>query len=233
MWSRKFSPTALSSCFTSMPCCFSSSGWPMPESSRICGLATPPADRIVSRARACTTLPSFSYSTPTQRLPSSSTRKGHGVGDDVEVGRPLHRRLDVAMGHAHAPALVDRGLGLDDAFLVLAVVVGVELEAGGLGRREQRVVERVLVGHGRDLERPVGAAAVAAVAVDEVLDAGEDRRHVAPAPAAAAHLRPGVVVERLAAHPDQAVDRARAAQAACRAAPGLVRLAVPGSGSDW
>ena len=38
------------------------------------GLATPPADRIVSRALACTTLPSFSYSTPTQRLPSSSRR---------------------------------------------------------------------------------------------------------------------------------------------------------------
>ncbi len=75
MWSRKFSPTAGSSCFTSMPCCFSSSGWPMPESSRICGLAMPPADRIVSFARACTTLPSFSYSTPTQRLPSSSTRR--------------------------------------------------------------------------------------------------------------------------------------------------------------
>ena len=116
------------------------------------------------------------------------------------------------MGDAHAPALVDRGLGLDDAFLVLAVVVGVELEAGGLGSGEQRVVERVLVGHGRDFQRATGSAAVAAVAVDEVLDAGEERRHVAPAPAAAAHLRPGVEIERLAAHPDQAVDRARAAQ---------------------
>ena len=134
-----------------------------------------------------------------------------GVGDDVQVG-PLHRRLDVAMGHAHAPALVDRGLRLHDAFLVLAVVVGIDLEAGGLRRLEQRVVERVLVGHGRDLERPVGAAAVRAVAVDEVLHAGEERRHVAPAPAAAAHLRPGVEVERLAAHPDQAVDRARSTQ---------------------
>jgi hypothetical protein len=137
--------------------------------------------------------------------------QGEGIGDDTEIGRALHRRLDVAMGDTHAPALVDRGLGLDDAFLVLTVVVGVELEAGGLGGGKQRVVERVLVGHGRDFQRATGSAAVAAIAVDEVLDAGEERRHVAPAPAAAAHLRPGVEVERLAAHPDQAVDRARAA----------------------
>ena len=137
--------------------------------------------------------------------------QGHCIGDHVKVGA-LHRRLDVAVRHAHAPALVDRGLRLHDAFLVLAVVVGIELEAGRLGGREQRVVERVLVGHGRDLERPLGAAAVGAVAVDEILHPGEERRHLAPAPAAAAHLRPGVEVERLAAHPDQAVDRARPAQ---------------------
>ena len=134
-----------------------------------------------------------------------------GVGDDVQVG-PLHRRFDVAMRDAHAPALVDRGLRLHDAFLILAVVVRVGLEAGGLGGFEQRIVERVLVGHGRDLERPVGASAVRAVAVDEVLHAGEERGDVAPAPAATAHLRPGVEVERLAAHPDQAVDRTRSTQ---------------------
>src|SRR5262249_16980323 len=81
---------------------------------------------------------------------------------DVEVGRSPGCGLDVAMGHAHAPALVNRGLGLDDAFLILAVVVGVELEARGLGRREQGVVERILVGHRRDLERPCRAAPLAA-----------------------------------------------------------------------
>ncbi len=116
------------------------------------------------------------------------------------------------MGDAHAPALVDRGLRLHDAFLVLAVVVGVELEAGRHRRLEQSVIERVLVGHGRDLERAAGATAVAAVAVDEILDAGEQRRHLVPAPAAVAHLRPGVVVERLATHPDQPIDRPRTAQ---------------------
>ena len=74
------------------------------------------------------------------------------LGDDAQVGPP-HRRLEIAMRHAHAPAAADAGLGLDDAFLVLAVVVGVELEAGGDGGLEQRVVERVLVGHLGDAQR--------------------------------------------------------------------------------
>ncbi len=68
------------------------------------------------------------------------------LGDDGEVGAP-HSRPQVAMRHAHAPAATDAGLRLDDAFLVLAVVVRVELVAGGDGGLEQRVVERVLVGH--------------------------------------------------------------------------------------
>ena len=116
------------------------------------------------------------------------------------------------MRHAHAPALVDRGLRLHDAFLVLAVVVRVELEAGGLRGGEQGVVERILVGHGRYLQRPIGAAPVAAVAVREVLHSREQRRDIVPAPAAVAHLCPGIEVERLAAHPDQSIDRAGAAQ---------------------
>ena len=52
---------------------------------------------------------------------------------------------------------------------------------------------------------PVGAAVVA-------LHALEDRQHVLVAPAAVAELRPVIVVLRLAADIDHAVDRARAAQ---------------------
>ena len=102
----------------------------MPESSRICGLATPPADRIVSPGTRLHDLAVLLVLDADAALALEQHAQGHGVGDDVQVGRPLHRRLDVAMRHAHAPALVDRGLRLDDAFLVLAVVVGVELEAG-------------------------------------------------------------------------------------------------------
>ena len=134
------------------------------------------------------------------------------------------------MRHAHAAAAADAGLRLDDAFLVLAVVVRVELVAGGDGGLEQRVVERVLVGHFRYAERAGGAAPVAA-ALLVILDAREQRRHVLPAPAARAHLRPGVVVERLPAHPHQAVDGAGAAeQLAARHGDGAVGGALLGIG---
>ena len=132
------------------------------------------------------------------------------LGDDVQIAPPPGRP-QIAMRHAHAPASGDAGLRLDDAFLVLAVVVRIELVAGGDRGLEQRIVERVLVRHLRDAQRAAGAAPVGA-AVLVALDAREQRRHVLPAPAARAHLRPGVVVERLAAHPDEAVDGARAAQ---------------------
>ncbi len=147
---------------------------------------------------------------PTQRLPSSRTRR---VGASVTMWRFLRRfgRPQIAMRHAHAPAAADAGLGLDDTFLVLAVVVRVELVAGSDGGLEQRIVERVLVRHLRDSQRAAGAAAVGAPVL-VALDAREQRRYVLPAPAAGAHLRPGVVVERLAAHPDEAVDGAGAAQ---------------------
>jgi len=116
------------------------------------------------------------------------------------------------MRHAHAAAAIDAGLRLDHAFLILAVVIRVELVTGRHRRLEQRVIERVLVGHGGNLERAAGAAAITAVTVCEILHAGEERRHALPAPPAIAHLRPGVVVERLTTHPDQAVDRTGAAQ---------------------
>src|SRR5207244_8426211 len=94
------------------------------------------------------------------------------LGDDVQVSPPLGR-LEIAMRHAHAPAAADAGLGLDDAFLVLAVVVAVELVAGGDGGLEQRVVERVLVRHLRNAQQAAGAAPVGAATILVVLDAGE------------------------------------------------------------
>src|SRR5690606_27156282 len=62
--------------------------------------------------------------------------------------------------------------------------------------------------HDRNVQRPPAAAAIVRAAL-EILDLAEHRRHVLPAPAPRAHLRPGVVVERLSAHPDKAIDRAR------------------------
>ena len=211
MWSRKFSPTAGEACCTAMPCPCRISGLPMPDSSSSCGVATAPAHKMTSRAaRASTSRPPLLVDDADAALAFEQHAARRRLGDDVQVGAP-HGRLEIAMRHAHAPAAADAGLGLDDAFLVLAVVVRVELEAGGDGGLEQGVVQRVLVGHLGDAQRAAGAAPVAA-ALLVALDAREQRRHVLPAPAASAHLRPGVVVERLPAHPDEAVDGARAAQ---------------------
>src|SRR5262249_36734559 len=132
---------------------------------------------------------------------------GRSVSDDAQVWAP-HRRLEVTVGDAHAPAAADAGLGLDDAFLVFAVVVLVELEAGIDCGFEQGVIQRVLVRHLRDAQR-AGSPAPFRAAFLVALDAREQWRHLLPAPAARAHLRPGVVVEGLATHPDEAVDSAR------------------------
>ena len=56
----------------------------------------------------------------------------------------------------------------------------------------------------------LGSIVVAAALV--VFDFAENREQIVPRPAAIAQLRPGVVIARLTAHIDQAVDGARAAQ---------------------
>src|SRR4030095_8670606 len=61
------------------------------------------------------------------------------------------------------------------------------------------------------MERTTLAAAVVALA-REVLGLLEIGQHALVRPAAVAELAPGIVVERLAAHIDHAVDRARAAE---------------------
>ena len=125
--------------------------------------------------------------------------------------RPAHRRAQVAERGAHAPPAADRRLCLDHALLVFAVVVRVSLVAGGNGGGEQRVIQRVLVRDFRNMQRPVGAAD-AARAVLIGFHALEHRTNILPAPAAAAHLRPGVVIERLTAHEHQPVDRTGTAE---------------------
>jgi len=77
----------------------------------------------------------------------------------------------------------------------LAVVVGIELEAGRLGRREQRIVERVLVGHGRDLSGPTCRGRCCRRR-RRSSRSGEQRRDLAPAPAARPPTAPRCVIER-------------------------------------
>ena len=91
------------------------------------------------------------------------------------------------------------------------IVLGVG-DADLAGRLDQRVVDRAgLVAFG-DLQRAVAAAVFVVGVALVAFHVAEDRQHLAIAPAAIAELRPGVVVLRLAAHEDHAVDRGRAAQ---------------------
>src|SRR5262249_57752407 len=101
--------------------------------------------------------------------------------------------------------------GLSPSPLAPALVVGIELVAGGARRLEQCIIERVLIGYLRHIQRTANATAIGGTFL-VVLNASEQRRHLLPAPAACAHLRPGVIIERLATYPHQAVNRARPPQ---------------------
>ena len=125
-------------------------------------------------------------------------------------------------------------MGHADAFLRGAVLVGIVRQPHLLGRLDHLLQQGDFVarrvGDGKDA---VAAAELIGAAL-EALHALEDRQHVLEAPAAIAELRPVVVVLRLAADIDHAVDRAGAAQhaaarhgdaASARAFVGLRRVA--------
>src|SRR6185312_13179923 len=122
------------------------------------------------------------------------------------------RGIEIAMGGALAAALGDRHLRHAYPFLALAILVGIERQADLLGgfddHLEQRHPTPWRVGHA---QKP-GAAAILIRAAVIALHALEDRQHVLIAPAAIAELRPVVIVLRLTADIDHAVDRARPAQ---------------------
>ena len=97
------------------------------------------------------------------------------------------------------------------AFLLGAVVVAHDLDAEGVGRGLLELQRRLgALGVAGDLDRPAGTAVVV-LAVLEVLDALVGLVDRVGVPAGVALGRPRVVVGAVAAHPEQAVDRARAA----------------------
>ena len=130
---------------------------------------------------------------------------GQRIGLDRQV-RPPARGVEIADGGAHPATAADRRLGHADAVLLRAVIVLGVGDADFAGRLDQRVVERsALVAFG-DLQRPVAAAVLLVRVALVAFHVAEDRQHLAVAPAAIAELRPGVIVLRLAAHEDHAVD---------------------------
>src|SRR5262249_56695935 len=93
----------------------------------------------------------------------------------------------------------------------LGVDVWVAGEAGRLRRLEEGLARRVRLAYVGDRERPAGAVQRVLAAL-LVLGAAEVGQHVLEAPAGVAELAPAVVVGVLAAHIEEAVDRARAAE---------------------
>ena len=133
-----------------------------------------------------------------------------GVGEDGQV-RPTHDRAQEGFRcvPAHAALLVDVEVA---AALVVAAVEVVGPGDADLGRGRPEGLED-LPAQAHVLDPPLAARAVGLVgALVEVLGAGEGGQHVVPAPAGVAELAPVVVVARLAAHVDHAVDRRAAAQ---------------------
>ena len=132
------------------------------------------------------------------------------VGGDREIGPPLCG-LEIADRGRPAASVLGGELEIAGAFLGGAVEVVVARVACLLRGLDEGLAQRVRLAHIGDSERP--AAAVHGVgATLLVLGAPEKGQHVFEAPAFVAELAPVVVVLVLAAHIEQAVDRARSAQ---------------------
>ena len=130
---------------------------------------------------------------------------------DAQV-RPLHGRMQEGARRAHPAAVQDGALGVGDAFLDLAVVVGIARDAGLDRALDEGVAQRVAPVDVGDGEIAVAAAEGRIAVADAPFHAAEIGEHVGVAPAAIAELRPGVEVHGLAAIVDVAVDGAGAAE---------------------
>ena len=171
-------------------------------------------DHLARRAAACAAARAGASTRPVTRLPSSTSRSTMRVRLDRQVA-PVQHGAQEALGRVPA----DAGLLVDvevAAALVVAAVEVVDLGDAGLGRRLAEGVED-LPADARQLDAPLAAAGVQVlegVGLERplVLVLLEVGQHVVPGPAGIAHLPPQVVVARLAAHVDHAVDRRAAAE---------------------
>src|SRR5581483_5424339 len=126
--------------------------------------------------------------------------------------RPPHGRMQEGARCAHAPAVEDGALGVGDALLDLTVVVGIARNAGLHRTLDEGLAQGMAPVDVGDGEIAVAAAIGGIAVADAPLHAPEVGQHVGIAPAAVAHLRPGVEVHVLAAVVDVAVDGAGPAQ---------------------
>ena len=170
--------------------------------------------------------PSASITSTPMARPLGHHDPGHvHIGLELEGGQlPV---VEVAARGAVAQAGVRALLEQAHPLLRLGVVVGEDLHAERVGRGVDELERRLdRAGVPGDLDRAADTAEVVG-AVLEVLDPAVDLVDLVGRPAVVALGGPGVVVGPVAAHPQQPVDRAGAAD---DLAAGLRDLAVQGVG---
>ena len=194
-----------------MPSDCSRSPGPMPLSCRSCGEPMAPAARMTSRCArdgagdAGAAQRDAGRAPPVEKHPLGLRLRHHG-----QIAAGAHRAQERGRAaDAPAAALVD--LEVADALVGAAIEVGGFRDAGlfrGVTDRIEQIPAQPLAFH-----PPSAAGAVNVVhAGVMVLGAAEIRKNIVPGPAGIAELAPVVVVARLAAHVDHAVDRGAAAE---------------------
>ena len=129
--------------------------------------------------------------------------------DQAKVASP-QRRAQIGIGSAPAPPAADHLLIEAAALLVTRVVVRVRRQAARRRGLEEGLAQGVPLALVGDHQRAI-AAAPGRVAAAPGLGLHEVGQHVLVRPASAAELGPVIVVRRLAAHIEMAIDRARSA----------------------
>ena len=123
----------------------------------------------------------------------------------------LPKAAQIGLGGVPADAVMDIALGDMNALLAKGVVIVDERQAVLLAGRKKRLIQRVLGRAALDPHRTL-AAAIWIGARREGLGLLEVGQAVGIGPAREAGRRPVVVIQRVAAHPVQPVDRGGAAQ---------------------
>ena len=133
------------------------------------------------------------------------------MGPHLDIGA-FPRRMQKRGRRADTQAILDGALGVGNALLDRAIVVGVARNAEAHRTGHERFAERIAPVHGGDGQIAVTAAKGVVALADAPFQPLEIGQHVLIAPAAIAELRPGVEILALAAIVDMAVDRGGTAE---------------------
>ena len=133
------------------------------------------------------------------------------IGYDSRVPA-LHGGIKKRARRADPAAFEDAALGVGDALLDTAVVIGIARNAKGFGTTDKRITQRVGFINVGDGKWTPGAMEAIVACPDFVLALLEIGQHVFVAPALVPHLSPAVKIETLATVVNVPVDRTRAAE---------------------